>query len=374
MMRILYDHQIFLAQPFGGISRYFAELIRSLSFDPECRIDVSAFCVSNEYLNALFSFSWLKGHLRKNIFARKLSSLLNQTCATLAVRSGQFDIFHPTYYNPYFLASLKSRPFVVTIYDMTHELFPECFAVGDPTSERKRLLVERAAHVIAISHNTKKDLVRLFGVAPEKVTVTHLSGGFSSDFCSEPDSQWAFLSNERYLLFVGKREGYKNFNGFISAIVPLLTEDRSLKVFCVGGTDFTPKEQALIKGLGISDQVRSFMANDMDLMHFYRWAVAFVFPSFYEGFGIPVLEAFSCECPVIISNSSSLPEVGGDAAVYFDPHNKVSIFNAVRRVVSDSALRLELKKKILAHASMFSWQKTAEETKQIYRKVLGQKY
>lgn len=370
-MRILYDHQIFLVQSFGGISRYFGELIHSLSCDPEYHVDVTAFCVRNEYLDAPFSYPWLKRYLRKHIFARKISSLLNRTNTTLALSFGQFDIFHPTYYNPYFLANLRSKPFVVTIYDMTHELFPQFFVAGDPTSARKRLLAEKASGIIAISQSTKDDIIRIFNISPDKISVVPLSGGFSSSRSQETAKRWKFLREERYLLFVGNREGYKNFNGFISAVIPLLEEDRSLKIFCAGGNDFTQKEQLLIKKLEADGRICFFAVNDIDLMHLYRNAIAFVFPSFCEGFGIPILEAFSCECPVIASNLSSLPEVGGDAAVYFDPHDRNSMLQTMRTVIADPALRLDLKKKSLARASAFSWQKTADLTKKTYQKILA---
>ena len=144
---------------------------------------------------------------------------------------------------------------------------------------------------------------------------------------------------EKYLLFVGDRSLYKNFYLFAEAVAPLVKTDPGLRLVCVGGRPFSGQENAFFRYHGLDGKVDYQQVNDTTLAGLYRGAIAFVYPSLYEGFGIPVLEAFSCDCPAILSNTSSLPEVGGDAAAYFDPKDASSIRETVCRVVCDRGLR-----------------------------------
>lgn len=370
-MRILFDHQIFLSQPFGGVSRYFSELQKRFSFDEHCHADLSALCVMNEYVNAPMSPLWLRHGLQKNGSARKASAYLNRLYSLVRVGTGAFDILHPTYYHPYFLKALGKKPFVLTVYDMTHEIFPQHFAPHDLTSSWKKMLVEKADRVIAISQSTKNDLVRFFHVDPERIEVTHLGGDMPVAIPEQLQKHYEYLCDMRYLLFVGKRGGYKNFDLFLEAVVSLLQNDPGLRLFCVGGGAFTREEEGRLKMFKVAQQVRVFQVPDEALSLFYAHALAFVFPSLYEGFGIPVVEAFYNGCPVILSDASSLPEVGGDAAIYFDPQDKHSILQSITRVVNDPVLRSDLKQRSMARASVFAWEKTAEATKKVYQKVLG---
>jgi glycosyltransferase involved in cell wall biosynthesis len=253
---------------------------------------------------------------------------------------------------------------------MIHELFPQYFLRRDPTVEYKKEVLLRADHIIAVSENTKNDVVKFYGISPKKVSVVY-HGGELSDRLSLISDFDRSSSGEKYLLHVGKRDGYKNFKEFISAISSLLREDQSLKVFCVGGGKFTEEETFFFCKQQINKQIIHYFVEDNVLSGLYRNAFALVVPSLYEGFGIPVAEAFHQGCSVIISNGSSLPEVGGDAAVYFDPRDPHSMLEAVRKVVAEPLFRFDLKKKSLARASMFSWQKTAEATKRVYEKVIG---
>ncbi len=139
---------------------------------------------------------------------------------------------------------------------------------------------------------------------------------------------------------------------------------------CTGGGKFSNYEIEQFKELGISKQVLQFNLDDDSLAYFYKNALAFIFPSLYEGFGIPVLESFACGCPVVCSNVSSLPEIAGEAACYFDPYSEESIKNSVVKILTDSNLREELINKGYEQLKKFSWQKTAEQTKKIYESVL----
>lgn len=140
-------------------------------------------------------------------------------------------------------------------------------------------------------------------------------------------------------------------------------------MICAGGQPFSPDEKEIFQGLGIYDRVHYFSPADDELAFLYRHALAFIFPSLYEGFGIPVLESFACNCPVILSRVGSLPEVAGDAAVYFDPLSEEDIRSSIERVMRSESLREQLKLIGAESLKQFSWDKTAERTIAVYKKI-----
>ena len=227
----------------------------------------------------------------------------------------------------------------------------------------------RDSHIICISEQTQQDLIELLGVNPTKTTVVHL--GFSLISESMP-SKKIYKPVRRFLLYVGTRGGYKNFEGLLRAFAlsPMLKNDFDL--ICFGGGAFTIKEISLFEQLGISSSiVRQVSGDDSTLASYYKSASAFIYPSLYEGFGIPPLEAMSFNCPVICSNISSIPEVVGNAGLMFNPSNVESIKLAIEKVVSDSALQGSLIARGQERLKMFSWQQCAQETLAVYRKVLA---
>jgi glycosyltransferase involved in cell wall biosynthesis len=259
--------------------------------------------------------------------------------------------------------------FVVKNYNiyMIYEKFSDMFSPIDKTTEQKRLLIAKATKIIAISESTKKDLIELFGIDESKIEVVYLG----NSMFPKADIKLGFEIPKRYLLFVGGRGSYKNFERFIKSISELLTQDKELFVLCTGGGKFSSSEIQLFNELEISKQVLQHNLDDDSLAYFYKNALAFIFPSLYEGFGIPVLESFACGCPLLCSYVSSLPEVAGDAACYFDPYNEESIKDAVMRVLDDTNLRKDLITKGQERLKEFSWKQTAEQTKKIYESVLA---
>jgi glycosyltransferase involved in cell wall biosynthesis len=206
----------------------------------------------------------------------------------------------------------------------------------------------------------------LLDVNQEKISVVHL--GFSLTEAKKVESG---ISRRPYLLHVGGRAGYKNFETLLRAYAgqPALAREFDLVAF--GAGDFDTKERELIGALGLSDsQVRQVGGGDSILTDLYQRAALFVYPSRYEGFGIPPLEAMSFDCPVVCSNSSSIPEVVGDAAVFFEPASSDSIANAIQSVLSNNTLRETLIARGRARIKMFSWERCAEQTLDIYRKLL----
>ncbi len=369
-MKILYDHQIFVFQDFGGISRYFYELMNVFEKDKEISFDLSLEYSNNFYIRKA-GFVKCKPFLETRNFRGKtrLLNFINKQVKKKLLLKKEYDIFHPTYYDPYFLDYSGDKPFVLTIYDMVYELFPQIFSSRDKTSERKKLLASKATKIIAISENTKRDIIKLLGIKEDKIEVIYLANPLCADAIEKGKVTVSELP-QKYLLFVGNRRVYKNFDTFVESISSLLQNDNDLHLICAGGGKFTPSEIANLEKLGVINKVTQCSFDDNILAQLYKNALAFVFPSLYEGFGIPVLEAFTCGCPVVTSNKSSLPEVAGDAAEYFDPADKMSISSAVKKVIYDHDLRSELKGKGHERLKGFSWEKTANNTKKLYQSIL----
>jgi glycosyltransferase involved in cell wall biosynthesis len=323
---------------------------------------------NNHYLDEINEIK-VKSFFKNKKFLGKLTltNYLNTPGSIFQIIKNDFDIFHPTYYRPYFIKFLKKKPFVLTVYDMTHELFPESVHRFDKTSEHKKILVKKAERIIAISHNTKNDLVRLLNVPEEKIEVIHLASSLDKKFSLSKDK---INLPERYILFVGTRKKYKNFQNLLLAFNNLSKIDENLYLICSGGGNFSEDEKIKFQELGLAKKIFYKPADDISLATLYSNALTFVFPSLYEGFGIPVLEAMNCDCPVVLSNVSSLPEIAQDAAIYFDPKDVNDITRALSDVVFDIQKREELINKGRARRENFSWLKTAKETIKLYEKIL----
>jgi glycosyltransferase involved in cell wall biosynthesis len=382
-MKILFDNQIFKAQKYGGISRYFSELFSYFNTTKDIKYEVPIRDTENEYLINLPSFS--KENLSKKSFLkpnskikRKIIKIIelfdknsNINLVKKALQKQDFDIFHPTYYSPYFLKYLKDKPFVLTVHDMIHEIYPQYFKFDfGKTAKYKKKLIERATKIVAISENTKKDIVKYYNVPEEKIRVIYHGNTLKPNA-----NKQIKIPNlpKNYILFVGARGLYKNFTFFIESIAELLNIDKDMNIVVAGGysnkNDFSKKEINLFEKLKIKEQIFQYSIDDDSLAYLYQNAICFVFPTLYEGFGIPVLEAFACGCPIVLSNTSSLPEVGGNAAIYFDPYNKNDMFEKVNKVVYDEILRKEMTAKGQIQLKKFSWEKTAIETIQIYKET-----
>jgi glycosyltransferase involved in cell wall biosynthesis len=250
---------------------------------------------------------------------------------------------------------------------MIHEIYPDYFESSDRIREWKRQLAQKATKIIAISENTRQDIIRFYNIDPEKIEVTHLASSLKAEPPLEKNGHVQPVLSYPYLLFVGKRKLYKNFDFFISSAAPLLKQYPNLKVVCTGGEPISNEERQTFSTLGITGRVIQIFPDDAALGKLYLDAIALVFPSLYEGFGIPVLEAFNCGCPVIASNASSLPEIGGDAALYFNPGDSSSILEALDIIVEDQEIRNECIKRGYQRAKEFSWEKTAKLTERVYK-------
>lgn len=363
-MNVLFDAQIFRQQRYGGISRYFCELATRLDATPGVTARIVAPHHRNEYLAELPAGvveGWHSKHWKRLGKVSRFAGRMLERRITARLKP---DVIHETY----FWGSPLRHPGalkVLTVYDMIHERFADRFDANDPTPAAKRKAVAEADHVICISHSTKRDLLALLPVDEAKVSVIHLASSLV------PPAAPVASSGAPYLLYVGDRWTYKNFGQLVDAVgaSPLL---RDFRIVCFGGGAITPAEWAAIDGAGIArERIAQQHGDDAELARLYAGAFCLVYPSLYEGFGIPPLEAMQCDCPVVCSNTSSIPEVVGDAAQSFDPTQPGALQAALEALVSSNARRDELIARGRERRRQFSWDACATDTLALYRKLRG---
>lgn len=366
MPKVVYDHQIFCWQTYGGISRYFYELITRIAASGELDVQVLAGAYMNKYLQQSQP-GLVRGFPVPRISkVQKILGIINTEISKLFFKSNPPDIVHETFYQSERLASKKSK-IVITIHDMSPEKFPQFFAKYG-MAEIKKICVERADRIICVSENTKRDLIEILNVDPAKVFVTYHASSLSSD--AENLKSDVKISYP-YILYVGGRGGHKNFDRFLKAYAICEQLKNNLKLVCFGGDPLSQREISLAQELGLSEgTLTRITGDDRTLASLYKGATAFVYPSLYEGFGIPLLEAMSLHCPVVCSNASSLPEVAGDAAEYFDPYDLESMANSLEKVIFSSDLRNDLVQRGMERVKQFSWDTCAKKTQEVYRTLL----
>ena len=364
-MRIAYDHQIFSEQVYGGISRYFFEVAKRIQAFEGYAVEILSPLFVNNYIKDDPSLKVWGMHVNQLPRTGRIVQLLNGELVRWKLNQTQPDIVHETYYLGRKLAPSKSKT-IVTVYDMIHEKFPQFFPSNDKTRQIKKTAVNRADHVICISENTRADLINLLQVPREKTSVTHLAYTASKEK-AEPLER---LRGRPYIAYVGVRIGYKNFIGLIRAFGVSTFLRGHFSIVCFGGGALTREEREEITRAKLKpDQVIMMNGTDQLLESVYRGAAAFAYPSLYEGFGLPPLEAMSAECPVVCSRTSSLPEVCGDAAEYFDPAQPESIATSIERAVASNGRRKELVALGLLQIRKFSWDQCAGQTAAIYGEV-----
>jgi len=368
-MHILYDGQIYGYQVAGGINRYFANLIGKLpsSFNPSLLVKQVR---EGDYPSHPNLKVYKYGRSRLEHISYRLSlyypSRLEDCLIRNTLARRHFDVFHPTYYTLLTgqrMGSYRS-PTVLTVWDMIHEIFPS----EDPTGEHaewKRKAILAAQKIICISENTKKDLLERYAIAESKVSVTYLASEIDAtiSYGNEP------VSPRPYYLYVGSRSSYKNFGGLVDAFAKAVSVRPELAL-CVVGSPFSEAENKLLGDLKLTEHVEHYgYATDSHLAKLYRCSLALVYPSLYEGFGIPPLEAMSCGTVAVVSNTSSLAEVVGDAGVLFDPKASDELIDILLSLMDDKARREALVLKGRQKAKQFNWDKTVAQTIAIYRSM-----
>lgn len=374
-MRVLFDHQVFSWQSLGGISRYAVELIKGLNAQGHQAMLPEHFYSENVYLQTVPGVQ-TRSITPFNFKGKKwLQERLGRRGSLKAISTQKPDVFHPTYFDDYFLERVgrSQIPFVLTIHDMIHEKFGHgrqgFFSLDAQVVEKKRRLAQKANAVVVVSENTRQDVLQYIpDVDPAKIYTIYHGNSLQPP---RPGHQLSFETPERFLLFVGQRRGYKNFNGMLEQLAELFQRETDLYLLCAGGGPFDAAETDMIARLGLQDRIRRVQVPaDEDLAELYARAQCFLFPTSYEGFGIPVLEAFSCGCPVILNAVSSLPEVGGDAVLYFNAEKDGSLPAAVESLLHDASLRALLIKKGYARLPQFSWQNSVNAHLKVYQSLL----
>ena len=283
------------------------------------------------------------------------------------------DLVH----GPVFVGPLFSPcPSVVTIHDLSFIRFPALFRPANRLylTVLTRLAARRARRLIAVSAHTAEEAARLLGVPLARIDVVY--HGVDPAFCPLPASEVAAFRQrqglpERFVLFVGTLEPRKNLVRLVEAFARIRAGRVGLVL--AGGKGWLYDELfASVEALGLTKEVifPGYVTNE-ELPLWYNAATALAYPSVYEGFGLPVLEAQACGTPVLTSNVSSLPEAAGDAALTVDPYDVEALAAGLHRLLADEPLRLQLRERGLAHARQFSWPRTAQETARVYRRAMA---
>ena len=367
-MKIFYDHKIFCKQERGGPSKYFLELTQKL-----IETNVNAKIFAGFHLNKFLKENSKKNnigfekklpfsnYLVKTNFVLKLNQF-NEILNLKFIKKFNPDIIHTTYYNGNF--DSYNKPLVVTVYDLIHELFYKSYGYKSPQLTKK-IVLERADHIICISKSTANDLTKFYEVDPNKISITYL--GVEKKLVSSFNSPVDFP----YILYVGNRHKYKNFQVFLKSLSINLKILENFKVILFGGEKLTKHEINLIKSYNLDAKNFLFFEGNNDLLNiFYQNARLLIYPSKYEGFGLPILEGFSNNCPVVCSDIPVFREVANEAAEYFDPNNADSVAESMHKVLFSDFIRNELINKGKQRLKFFDWMKCAKETKEIYKKLI----
>jgi glycosyltransferase involved in cell wall biosynthesis len=366
-LRILYDHQVFSLQDAGGASRYYFELIRNLQNLDEIGVEVllglnGSVMPFSSLQRARTRVSCRRTTMKPGLTRYAINELLSAVAAPLR---GQVDIYHPTLYRA--LPWVWRRGVVVTHHDCIHERFPHLFPNAASIVASKRKLFAQADAIICVSASSQHDLLHFYDVAQDKTHVIH------HGFVPLGAVQSGVETSAPYLLYVGSRASYKNFGLLLEAF------SRSglagyYRLLVVGGGAFSSQEQEQIASLQLAGSIDLVSkADEATLAGAYREAALFVYPSLYEGFGFPPLEAMSVGCPVLVNRTSSLPEICGDAVFYFDSSDPEQLAQRLQSIVEDKQGLADKRKLGEEQVKLYDWSRCAHSTLAVYRQVIGEK-
>lgn len=353
--RVGYDPQMFSFFTRSGVAKYFAQLSCLMPnygwqtyFPFRFSINEHYFELGGRQLRRIPPF---KG-------ARRVCRLLNNRSV---VDRDQFAVWHSTFYDSELLDIYGDTGLVVTVHDMIPELLPQYFP-NNPHAGKEEY-VRRARRIIAISNHTREDVCRLYGVDPSRVDVVYHGIDPSTCYTSP------MILPDNYILFIGARDGYKNFDRLLEAYAGLVVRHPDLKLVCIGVRDFSATEISRIRSLGLSGVVHA-NADDAHMRYALRKARVFVYPSLYEGFGMPIIEAMVQRCPMALADASCFPEIARDAAIYFDPENVDSIRDSLDTLLSDVVCRNVLVERGVALMGEYSISLMLQRTAEVYEKAI----
>ncbi len=362
-MRILFDAR--MAQ-WTGVGRYITGLVPTLfRMDPKDEYivllnpgDATDFCPDLPNVRKVFCRRALKPY-----------SLSEQMFLHRELGRHGADLVHIPHFN---VPRLVPPPFIVTIHDLIYLLFPEDAPSRLAFWAAKRMIrsaVRRAEMILSVSENTRADLVRLLDVDADRIRVSWL--GPPNFRAVSPGTASLEGLDGPYLLYTGNHSPHKNLKTLLEALDLLRRDGLDLKLVITGKRDrHTPSVETRVAALGLGKHVIfTGKVPDEKLVALYAGAAVLVFPSLYEGFGIPPLEAFASGVPVVASRAASIPEVLGDAALLVDPRDPAAFRDAISKVTRDEAMRIDLVDRGRKRLEAFSWEKTAAATLDVYRKT-----
>lgn len=357
-MNIIYDHAIFCAQPVGGVSRYFVELATAIQASGEAAVTINAPCHVSHLLDA--AEPGVRTGRRLPVFpgVTKLTGLVGAAAEWQLPRN---SILHSTWYRK---RPSKFRNFAVTIHDMIAEKFPNEVRASEHQTRIKRASADAADLVLCVSECTRQDLLERYPWLEPKAVVTPLATRIGTLPVAP------LRSSVPYILYVGRRSGYKNFSSFARGFASARELRGEFRLICFGGEALGDSEIAgfgLAAGAGLGE-VSRITGDDLALASAYRGASLVVVSSTYEGFGLPILEALSCAAPVLTSSAGSLREVGGDAVNYVTDTLDVEEWrDALVRLLHRSRPLAEVARSKAQKGCDCTWWRTAALTIDAYR-------
>jgi glycosyltransferase involved in cell wall biosynthesis len=378
-MRLVVDGLIFQKDPHGGVARLYREILpRICDLAPELQvtlfIDGPVRAALPEHPRILVRRApavkqtlRVRGVWGKALYPfRRLASRAWSSSRRHWLRNESNAIWHSTYYT---LPGTWNGPQVVTVYDMIHEQFPQYFAdpLDDLARRQKKRCIDQAAAVICISAATKHQVEKFYALETPRVRVIPLACSPLFRRLETPVEPVPGLPFESYLLYVGRRVHYKNFQALLEGFSAW--EGRGEAGLVLVGEPLTRSELKRLEETGLEGRVRLFSGvDDATLCQLYNSALALVFPSLEEGFGIPLLEAMACGCPVVASRIPSTLEVAANCPIYFDLEQPETLLSALdqSRLVERSDARVQAG---LERVKLFSWESNAQQTLEVYQDV-----
>lgn len=363
-MKVVFDSQGHRLEKRGGVSRYVTLLGQALlgnGVDVKMVVPIHR----NEYLRAAVNLPKIGFFAPKVIIHHRIEAMLNSVAERSLMRWARPDVAHSTYYGTENRGGARAR--VLTVHDMIHERLGEW--PGNPVPAMKARAVASADHIICISEATRNDLCDILNVKPEKTSVVY-HGAYKLPLpvvnAPTPAKEGPFV------LFVGQRYRYKNFDILLDAFGESQWLRSECRLIAFGGKPFSVAEFARAESVGIKrERLIHLVGDDLLLAAHYSSAHAFVYPSLYEGFGFPLLEAMGLGCPVITARVSCLPEIAGDGAIYFDPMDAADLARQLERLNNDELLRESMRSAGYERVRKFTWSECASGTLASYKIALG---
>jgi len=355
-IKVLYDHDVFSGFNRGGVSRYFRELGKNL---PRCGISTIAFggLHSSDACDEMPHFIGIR--IPPFQWTWRARALIDSVLQQQAISWIRPQVIHKTLYGRHEYPT--GIPIIITVHDMAHE---RGYIRNDSTVEAKAYWIKRATHIITPSEFTRSELIGITGVDPGKVTcIAHGADALSAvqliPTCAEP-----------YLIYVGDRHAYKDFRVLINALSEgSIAHD--YRLLCCGGGRFTPDEIALIESAKLTERIDRIDPDDSYLSALYQQARCLVYPSRYEGFGLPIVEAMKLGCPVVAADTPVSREVTRNAAIFFTPGDGESLREALMSVAYDDQMRSAVSSQGRITTETLTWSESARCHARIYEDAVG---